>query len=222
MHTLLGSYFRFLHGLAHHRLLGATLHRWLAVLLLLIAVLTWFGLLPGGSALSLTLIALVVALATSQIWAKRHFFVHFAPAPSLEPSRDAPPLTPQDKIAARATGIFAVDDQEAPFTNLPAFYRTYATREHAILARKTTTRFLGLTEADPHLLGMWYIFVTPAVLRGVQSGLVYAGGTPRPALRLSYTRPNKKGQPTPAIAYLAFDAEDDRSRVQADLRRDLV
>ncbi len=222
MHTLLGSYLRFLHNLAHHRLFGATLHRWLAILLPLIAVLAWFDLLPGGSALTLSLVALVIALVYSQIWAKRNFFVHFAPAPPLELNNDAPPLTPSDKIATRATGIFAVDDQQAPFTNLPAFYRTYATREHAILARKTPTRFLGLTEADPRLLGMWYIFITPAVLRSVQSGLLYSGSPPHPALRLSYIRPNKKGQPIPAIVYLDFDTEGDRSRVQADLLLDLA
>lgn len=215
MHTLLGVCLYVLHGLGRHRLIGATLHRWLLLALFVAALLAWIGWLPGGLALSIALLALAAALIASQAWAQRQLYVYFSPDSTAAPL--PLPLPPADKIPTFASGLFAVDERTADFTNLAAFYRTYPTREHAILARKTPSRFLGLGQGDPRLLGMWYIFITPTALTSVKGGTVVFGRDRRPGLRLDYVRRNKKDQPVQQRAYLSFEAAAERDRVWADL-----
>lgn len=216
MHTLLGVGYRLLHNLERFRFVGITLYRWSLLLLVVGAALAWFGFLPGETALAIALLVVVLALVLSQAWARRRFYAHFMPATT--PSPPAPsPLAPSDKVAIWATGLFAVDERLAAFSHLPGFYRSYPNREHAILARKTPSRFLGLTDADPDFLGMWYVFISPAALTGVQQGTIYFGRTSRPALRLAYARKNKKKQQIDALAYLGFDTEGELQRVWADL-----
>ncbi len=215
MHTLLGVSLYILHGLGRHRLLGATLGSWLLVVLFLGAGLAWIGWLPGDVVLIVLLLILAAILIASQRWAQRRFYVYFSPEAAAAPTPS--PLPPTDKIATQATGLFAVDERTAAFTNLAAFYRTYPTREHAILARKTPTRFLGLGEADPTLVGMWYIFVAPAALTGVRAGTIGFGRSQRPGLRIDYVRTNKKDQPVAASAYLSFEEAGERDRAWADL-----
>jgi hypothetical protein len=215
MHTLLGLCLYLLHGLGRHQLLGATLHRWLLIGLLVGALLAWIGWLPGGVLLAGLLVAAAILLIAGQNRAQKQFYVYFSPEPAAPPTPS--PLAAADKLPALASGLFAVDERTASFTNLNAFYRTYPTREHAILARKTPARFLGLGEADPTLLGMWYIFVTPAALTGVRAGAVGFGRSQRPGLRLDYVRTNKKGEAALTFAYLCFESLAERDRVWADL-----
>lgn len=215
MRTLLGVCLYFLHGLGRHRLLGLTLHRWLLFVLLVGALLAWIGWLPGGLALSGGLLALAILLIGGQKWAQARFYIHFSPEAAAAPS--PLPLAPADKIPALASGLFTVDERSAPFTNLSAFYRTYPSREHGILARKTPARFLGLGDGEPHLLGMWYIFVAPASLNGVKSGMVMFGSRRQPGLRLDYVRKNKKDEAVQTFAYLSFASQVERERVWADL-----
>ncbi|MBX7233780.1 MAG: hypothetical protein K1X65_05300 [Caldilineales bacterium] len=215
MHTLLGVSLYILHGLGRHRLLGATLSRWLLVVLFLGAGLAWIGWIPGGVALAGLLAAAAILLIAGQNRAQKRFYVSFSPEAAAAPTPS--PLPPADKLPTLATGLFAVDERTAAFTNLAAFYRTYPTREHAILARKTPTRFLGLGEADPTLVGMWYIFVAPAALTGVQAGTIGFGRSQRPGLRIDYVRKNKKDQPVVASAYLGFEDASERERAWADL-----
>ncbi len=204
-------------------MLGATLHRWLLFILLLGALFAWLGWLPARSSPSLrmglaaTLAAVALFLIAGQAWARRRFYVHFSPSPADAPEGDIMPMPPHDKTAAFASGLFAVDERTAAFSNLSAFYRSYPSREHAILARKTPTRFLGLSEADPDILGMWYIFIAPPALARVQGGSVYFGARAQPGLRIEYVRRNKKNQPVPALAYLSFAGGAERDRVWADL-----
>ncbi len=216
MSTFQGVCLRLLHGLRFHEWLGASLERWLQLILLALAGLALLRLLPGGPVLGVALLALVLLLALGQAWARRRLYVYFVPAKAAA----APPqsaLAPHDKLLVRATGLFAVDGQETAWTDLVAYYRTFATREHAIMARRTPSRLLGFAERDPDALGMWYLFVTPPALVQVRPGELYFGRHPRSALRLDYHRRTPKGKTAPAVAYLSFDSAADRQTVWADL-----
>ena len=216
--ALTGACFRILHDLHYHEWMGASLQRWLLVLLWVLAGAALLRLLPGGPVLALLLFGFALLLILGQAWARRRLYVHFrAGAPSSVPEgRTA--LRPQDKVLVRATGLFSVDGHEAAWTDLIAYYRTFASREHALMARRTPSRFLGFGERDPETLGMWYIFITPETLKSVTPGRLYFGRLPRPALHLDYRRRTRKGKVRPAAAYLSFESDVERETVWADLR----
>ena len=198
--------------------MAASLQRWLLVLLGVLAGAALLRLLPGGPVLALLLLDIAFLLILGQAWARRRLYVHFrADAPDSAPEV-LTGLRPHDKVLVRATGLFSVDGAEAPWTDLIAYYRTFATREHAIMARRTPSRFLGFGECDPETLGMWYIFISPETLKGVTPGQLYFGRQPRPALRLDYLRRTLKGKVKPAAAYLSFESDAGRETVWADLR----
>ncbi len=226
MHALLGLYLRFLHDAARHYIFDIRLSSWLTFLLLLLAFLAWLGVIGGGAGLSLTLAALALILSLSRRWARGRYFVHFRPDKTNAAPGEQPPLWPEDKLLLRAAGHFFVRHKEHDFPNLIAYYRTFETREHAIMARNTPTRVLGLAHSNPEIEHMWYIFITPEALREVIRGELYFGARPKPALKLVYTRPEKWGEPEESkkivdVAYLSFDSEEDRRRVQADLMLDM-
>jgi len=215
---LIGACFRFLHDLRYHEWMGASLQRWLLVLLGVLAGAAFLRVLPGGPGLGLLLLGIALLLILGQGWARRCLYVRFladAPASVLDAGAS---LRPHEKVLVRATGVFSVDGAEAAWTDLIAYYRTFATREHAIMARRTPSRFLGCGERDPETLGMWYLFITPATLKSVTLGRLYFGRQPRPALRLDYRRRTLKGKVTPAVAYFSFESDADRESVWADLR----
>ncbi|NOX61287.1 MAG: hypothetical protein GXP42_04985 [Chloroflexi bacterium] len=226
MHALLGLYLRFLHDAARHYFFDIRLSSWLNFLLLLLGLLSWLGVVGGGRGLALACAILALILSLSRRWAQRRYFVHFRPDESPQRPKQEPPLWPDDKLLLRATGHFFVRQKEHDFPNLLAYYRTFETREHAIMARNTPTRVLGLATSNPEIEHMWYIFITPEALHEVIPGELFFGGRPTPALKLIYTRPEKWGEPETGkevtdIAYLSFDSEEDRRRVHADLLLDL-
>lgn len=190
-------------------------------MLLVLALLVYFGVLPGGVGLIISVLALIMVLLLSHAWAKRRFYVLFnALVPTNEPGSGAK-LESRDKVLVRASGVFAVEGEEKCFTNLLAYYRTFETREHTIMARKTPSRFLGIGRSRPEILGMWYIFFMPEHLKAVTPGHLYFGGVPNPALRLDYMRFNKKGKARSAVAFLSFETEQRMRHVQADLLLDM-
>lgn len=221
MSSFLGAYYRFLYNLRHHYKWDITLHAWIIILLVILAVLFFFGVLPGGPIIGLVCLAAILFLAIGQRWARRRSYVVFTKDESA-PTPDAPPpLWPDDKLKLRATGLFNVEGRDGRFTELIAYYRTFETREHAIMARQTPSRFLRVGEISPDVLGMWYIFVEPQDINAVTSGHLCFGPHPAPALKLDYTRLNEKGKPVSEVAYLSFDSSADQERVHADLLLDM-
>ncbi|HEY51990.1 MAG TPA: hypothetical protein G4N94_00860 [Caldilineae bacterium] len=217
MISLSGRYFRLLHNLHNHIWGDLPLSVWLLFLLAVLAILFYFGVLPGDVALAALMIALILLLLMSNWWAKRRFYVLFvALEPAAKPTSPAA-LKPQDKVLVRATGEFSVGGKTKRFTDLLAYYRTFETREHAIMARKTPSRFLMLGRSRPEHLGMWYIFIMPEHLRAVTPGRLYFGAVPNPALRLDYVRFTNKGKARSAVAYLSFETEKSMQQVLADL-----
>ena len=221
MTSLCGRYFRLLHNLRHHAWGDIPLLALVILLLLLLAPLFYFGVLPGGVALAVSMLVLILLLLLSNWWAKRHFYVVFEALESVNVSSSLAALEPKDKVLLRATGEFTVKGETKRFTDLLAYYRTFETREHAIMARKTPSRFLGLGRSRPDLLGMWYIFFMPEHLNAVTRGRLYFGAVPNPALRLDYVHFNKKGKAKDAVAYLSFETEKSMQQVLADLLLDI-
>lgn len=179
--------------------------------------------LPLWHWLVLALLVLAGAgLLALHAWAARRDYVVFTP----EPGRPIPgpcALTPDDKVAVWATGRFAVEKRVAFFANLQAFWRTFATGEHAVMAIRHRSRFFLLGQVPQEQLGMWYIFVPAEALDEVTPGSLAFGAASGPALRLCYRRiisdqdAKKATKSMRETVYLMLENEPARTRVWADL-----
>jgi hypothetical protein len=228
---------RALYILRRYHVMNAPLERWIAVLLLFAALAMAVGLLPGGLAGALLGLTLLLALLAGQRLAQSSQYVHFRPqdAPA-QPMSNAAPLNPADKLTLRATGLFEVEGKTQRFTELPAYYRSFSTREHAVMAVvQPSRRLASLARWPENELGMWYIFVKHDELRQVQPGTLGFGRARRPALRLlvEQTLPEKNAvmdawglqwgkdksqlRTRQQTIYLSFDGEAERARVMGEL-----
>lgn len=154
-------------------------------------------------------------------------FIRFTVQPDL-PAPPAMPLDPQDKAQTYATGHFEVEGKAGFFAGLLAYWRTFATREHAVMAIVHRTRFLGVARTADAQLGMWYIFFAAEHVEAVSAGELQFGGERRPALCVTYRHtPSQPAArrlaarlhpaPTHRKVYLAFEDDAARRRVWADV-----
>ena len=219
----------FLYKLYRHRWNGMPMSRWVIAVLGILALVAWRGWLPvdprwdlwvSGAALGAAILFAGIIVA-----ARRRNFIafHLHPDPPGEPV----PLTPGDKLPVHASGRFGVENRYRPFTWLQGFYRTFATREHAIICLVPSSRFLLLGRWPETETGMWYIFVQPDTIHRVRFGEVRFGRTSAPGVAIDYTlHIPKRGRFRPArnlseTAYLACDSAADAARIYTDLRQDL-
>jgi hypothetical protein len=228
-----------LYVLRRYQVMGAPAQRWIVLLLLLAALLMAIGLLPGGLAGGLIGLLLLIALLAGQRLAKGRQYVDFQAEPAGQPAPAATPISPAEKLAVHATGLFEVEGKAQRFTELPAVYRSFSTREHALMAVvQPARRLAGLARWPEEELGMWYIFVKHGELHQVQPGVLGFGRARRPALRLLVEQalPDKNavldawglqwGKDKSKLAtrqqtiYLSFDGEAERARVMGDLVMD--
>jgi len=222
MHKLIGSYYRLLYNLDNHYFVEVRLRTWLNWALVILTVLALLGRFPGSYAAAIFFLLIIAFLSLSSRYARGRYYIHFVPEKNPGPSGDPPaPLWPEDKLLIHASGHFVVEGQEGDWTHLIAYYRTFETREHGIMARLTPTQFLKIGRLNPETLGMWYIFISPENLLAVTPGRIYFGGEAEPGLRMRYRRFNEKGHPLEDIAFLHFDSEADRHRARADLLLDM-
>lgn len=217
--------------LRHHMLGEWSLDRWIVAGGLTMAggiLLLWYWRgMPPMAAWHWVFLAFIVLAALGlilmQYWAGRQLYVAFA----ADPSSAAPaprPLDPADKIALRATAIFEVEGKARFFADLLAYWRTFASREHAVMAIVHRSRFLLLGSVNERYLGMWYVFFTPATIEAITPGTVAFGAEGRPALCVAYrfTLPGdrKPAPPMVRLVYLTFADEAARAQVWADLLAD--
>lgn len=185
--------------------------------------------MPPVSPLHWAVLALIMlfaaGLAFLMRWAGRRMYVHFEP--QLHLAHPAPAcLDPTDKVLVHATGEFAVEGKVHLFADLLAYWRTFATREHAVMAIVHRSRFLLLGQAPSQDLGMWYIFFTPETVESLAPGVIRFGRSRRPALRVAYRHapasPSGRKPPKPLtrVVYLAFEDGSARQAVWADMRSD--
>lgn len=231
------------YGLRYHYWGNWSLQGWLIGSALAAAALLVLWHLPaflaGGSpALWLRpalLVALALALALVARWAAAEAYLRFEPQSGLVPPAGRS-LAPVDKLLIHVTGRFEVQGKSHFFAGLLAYWRTFASREHAVMAIVHPSRFLLLGTMPERDLGLWYIFFCPDHLLGLAPGrLTYgAAGGPQPALQIVYqpprppspppSRPGERTRPRPLpppeTAYLIFDDESTRLQVWADLLAD--
>lgn len=216
--------------LRHHHLGEWSLERWGVTLAFGSAgaiLLLWW--LRGMSPVSLlhwaglALIALFAAgLAYLGRWASRRMYVLFKPQPDLALPTPAC-LDPADKVLVHPTGEFEVEGKARFFADLLAYWRTFANREHAIMAIVHRSRFLLLGQVPEQELGMWYIFFTPETVESIVPGTITFGRTRRQGLRVAYrhlpaSAANRKPpKPATRIVYLGFEEETARQAVWADM-----
>ncbi len=237
-----GRWLRLAYNLHYHYWGSWSLARWLAGLpLVLAALLVFWRLVHGGlraAPWSFWLpVAALVALALVVIgwirWAMRHSYIDFVPAAAL-PAPAGCVLQPADKVLIRATGRFEVEGKTRFFANLLAYWRTFASREHAVMAIVHRTRFMLLGRIPEDDAGMWYIFWRPEKIVDLTGGTVAFGVERRAGLRVRYDTPEisdfqrrqlpvwqrRRKFSRRETVYLSFDDDEARRQVWADLLAD--
>ena len=169
------------------------------------------GSLTGEQAVLIIVICLILVLVT--LLAKRQGFIIFRRQGETS-SPGVARLAPDEKVAVRATGLFEVQGERRYFVEASAGFATMETREHAVMARMLSSRFLvGAPKDDA---GWWYIFFKPHKITGIEVGQIHFGLNARPAIKLGYKTEEGKVEPV----YLSFDNPLQMQRVSEDLRRD--
>ncbi|MCX6041318.1 MAG: hypothetical protein NTV69_09310 [Caldilinea sp.] len=132
------------------------------------------------------------------------------------------PLPPAHKIALYASGLLQVGQKAQRFAFLPGFYRTFATREHALLCQVRPRPIWRIARWPADEVGLWYAFWTASQLTAVTPGQIDNGQQHLPALAITYCPADPPGsrQPATTTLYLAFLNEQARSSVLADLLAD--
>ncbi len=200
---------------------GLPLRRIVTLILLALAAIWATGFLPArwpATVLLALAAAAHIAYATIQ---RRRDFVAFRSGRLT----DATPasLAPQDKIPVYITGLLSVEGKYRRFTFAPAFYRTFATGEHALLGLVRSRNLWNLAVWPEDEPGMWYAFVLPEQIRRVENGQVSFSGEAMPGLAVAYslTLPAKnrfRGEKTVTeTLYLAAETRQDADRILADL-----
>lgn len=235
---LVALLFKASYQLRHHEWAGVPLDRMAMLLLLIVAGLIAVGLLPGrlagvvGCGVLLLAMIVVTDLAT-----RRRFVVFEQESQGVQRPLQAPRLQPMDKLLLRATGLFEVEGKEARFTDLLAYYRSFQTREHAVMAIVPPSKALLIGRWPDDQIGMWYIFFKSKEIQRIQPGQLSFGWQTRPALLVAveqiipaptspldvwggYRSGNQKPKVRKQIFYLTFDSPSDRQTVLNDLLAD--
>ncbi len=211
------SFSSFLYMAYCHEVGAIRLTRWLIMALLagalgLLVFRLWW--LSGAFAV------MAVALIGSVILWRRRDFVDFQaePLPAVAPTK----LRPSEKLPVYATGHFSVEGQYARYTYLPGYYRTFSTREHALLCLVRPSNFLRIATWPPEQTGMWYSFFTPALMHSVRYGMLHFNRQASPAVAVeydfSYVKPGRnKEQILRETIYIACADHATAERVLADL-----
>lgn len=212
-----------LYAASRYRLGSAPCLRWLLFLLGATALFWGLGRLPGRWwAASVFLLLLGALLSLFHYWRRRDFVIFTPGAPPAFPEQ---PLPPAEKLPVMVTGLFSVEQKYQRFTWLPGFYRTFATREHALLCQVTPRSGVGLGQWPEEELGLWYIFFSPSVLRKLAWGEVTFGADPRPAIAVTHrvTIPKQRlrsEQTRDETIYIAFTTAAIGAKIWADLQHD--
>ncbi|MEZ4770740.1 MAG: hypothetical protein R2844_20265 [Caldilineales bacterium] len=237
--NLTGRLFWISYQVSRHHWMGAPMDRWGMVGLIILAGLFAIRWLPGGAAGVAVCGLLLAALLLLRSLASRRFYVIFeAEGGSVGRRADAVMLDPSDKLMLRATGRFEVEGKNQEFTELLAYFRSFETREHAVMAICPPSRFLEVGGWPDHEIGMWYMFFKHNEIRQILPGALAFGRSHRPALRIDVRREipqetspldvwggyrtGKRAKPKyeDATLYLSFNSPEDRACVLADLVAD--
>jgi len=227
---MLATLLKIAYQLRHHCLGEWPLDRWVVTLALIAAAsipLRWLVLdrpqTPLAWGILLLLIGAAIGVSTLRHWAMRSGYVAFELQDDLPPA--AQPLDPTDKIPVYPTGQFEVEGKSAVFADLLAYWRSFTSREHTVMAIVRPSRFLLLGKTAARDIGMWYVFFTPGMITAITPGTIAFGRMRRSGLRVTYrfTPPpsgRKPPQPISQALYIGFADEIARQAVWADMLAD--
>jgi hypothetical protein len=224
--SAIGLGFQIVYRLRRHLWLGWPLSRWLGFLLvvtILWQLIRWRSLSWQVIVLAVVYLVYVLVLA----WTGRQGYVRFTVLSGTGPVADAsnplenepsppPPLGAQEMVPVRASGWFSVEGESQYYLDVEADFETVGTREHIVLGRVHSSRFLLFGQWPKYELGWWYIFFEPRMIQDVCLGHLHFGLRPRLALRVIYA-PDAETRQT---AYLTFDDTVTLRRVWDDLLLD--
>jgi hypothetical protein len=193
-----------------------TLGRWIVVIGALIVVIGFLPRVRLAPAIMIAAGVVVLLTLALLIWGRARRYHVFKADARCGPPATARPFQGLEHVKVRATGRFSVEGQEQLFADLEAIYHTFQTREHAVMAFAPRSRFL-FSGSPGELKGMWYVFVTPAQILKIETGVLAFGRRLQPALRLVYRGFKKNGKPRTDEICLAFENETDMNRVAQDL-----
>ncbi|MCY3898960.1 MAG: hypothetical protein OXF86_10340 [Caldilineaceae bacterium] len=214
---------RLLYHLDRMMLAGTPAVRWIDGLLLVIGAMAGFGFVPGRFLTTgICLVLFVSFIWLRRLWRSRDYvqFRELA-TPSVAPK----PLAPKDSVPIHASGYFTVEEKSERFTWLQGYFRTFATREHAVICLVQPKRFL-LAEWPEKDVGMWYVFFFPKSVRSVSYGMVSYGSTTHTCLAIEHEiLIPKRGRfsrerTVQETVLLASPTEEDTLRILADLLHD--
>jgi hypothetical protein len=197
--------------------------RWL---LGLIFVGGLYGAVMGRWWLTVLLLLLLGTVVTLYHYWRRRDFVRFEPG--VAPVIVSQPLLPNEKVPVMVTGFFGVEQKFQRFTWLPGFYRTFATREHALICQVGQRPWAKLSRWPDDDIGLWYVFFSPQTILQIQWGQLFFGADPRPAIRVTHrvTLPTRKRFRTEQVReekiYIAFENAAIGELIWADLQHDLT
>ncbi len=178
-------------------------------------------------ALTLTVVGLI--LAGVMLIARRQGYLRFRRDESLAAHLppDVAAIEPDEKVSIQASGPLEVRDNRRYFVAAEADFTTMETREHIVMARIPLSRMWLAARSPEEDEGWWYAFVRPAHIRSIQTGRLYHGLRPRPALKVVYQRCRLvagKSQPkevvTEETVYLSAAGLLTLHRLLEDLTRD--
>lgn len=203
------------YNFTRHRIAAIPLTWYLLAFAVAWPVLLAVGTVPAtGWSIAVAVVAALVLVAIAV--GARNGYVVFRPA-AAHPNAIGRPLRPEEKVPARATGLFEVSGMTHYLADARAWFETVETREHIVIVWNPLSRFLLFAKTPKRLAGMWYAFFQPSHIRALQTGRMCFGSRVRPALRIAYQSEDAKAR---AQLYLAFDSEEDLATVLDDLRQD--
>ncbi len=213
----------FLYTLARGAFFGFPLKRVVPIVVVFIAVAWLLRPLPGGIGVAGVLLAALALLTLVRALAARRHYVRFAEGPLAHAGAAITPasLHPNDKVPIYLWGELEVQGRVRSFAALPGFYRTFATREHALIGLVVSVQRLGLARLPDMDAGLWYAFCTPEQIVSLRTGTVLWGKGRYPAIALARhtAPPQSKGRTQQRVEMLYIGTREAATlqRIWADL-----
>jgi len=208
-----------LYNLKRHRFIGWPLLRWFRFATMATGV--YLGVTHARSWLVAIVFALLALSLLLEFVFERIGYVEFVSS-QTPPPRPAP-MPPEEKVGLRATGRFGVEGKWKSFADLEAYFRTFNSREHAIMAWVPPSRYMAVGRWPRDELGLWYIFFTHDQILEITPGVVGFSGRQGHGLRVRYVEPAEgKKKSAESTVFLRFSTQQDREKVWADLLWDGV
>jgi hypothetical protein len=210
-----------LYQLNRHHFSDIPLSRWIQIGLLALAGIAFISRVPAYWIVASALILLFLLFTASSIYWRRQNYMAFTEKP--QPVVALKALKPADKLPILASGDFSVEGKQARFTWLQGYFRTFATREHALLCLAQPSRFALLGNWPEKEVGMWYIFFRDQDVESIRWGEVSHGGEKLPGLAVGHqVFIPKQGRfsrerTLHRTFYMACREEEDLRRILADL-----